>query len=410
MENCESLAKVLNVDPEMISNLDKEMEKRTGKVGVLDKVYKDNCAEIEKTLEALDSGDRSANHVRSVLRSAILTNEKELLEYLKNVEGKDEFEKAVNLSKKIARVEEGLFLKKDRAEGILRKRPPEHLLQYLGLKTIDEVLAKHDVAEVFSALRFIESEEWMHETFEVAYSGFTAEDFEERDIEVRVLGPAWHEIALKFVAKKHHNVSHLKEFGVIFLNPVKENVPGKFMRDFSLFLHYYHEIEFYSKLFKKYSTGADFAERLKSLLRGDVPEIYKAEAGEWLVVQRYLWKINPEDPRLFMPRVNPESMHWARGERDITQYSEPTKIFNLHLWHNLDWVGGIFDGGKDEVVSFDLEDNAMSLVSFMEGRNESFNYHQREAMWTRIFEEFVGGDENMEKILIENFDKGIVKF
>lgn len=410
MEHCEPLAKVLNVNPDLISSLDREMEKRTGKKGVLDKVYNDNCAEIEKTMKMLDSNERSANHVRSVLRSEILTNEKELLKYLETVEGKDEFEKAVNLSKKVARVGKGFFLKKDRAEGILRKRPPAHLLEYLGIATVDEVLAKHDVAEVFSALRFIESEEWMHETFEVAYSGFTADDFEEREIEVRVLGPAWHEIALKFVAKKHHNVSHLKEFGVIFLNPIKENVPGKFLRDFSLFMHYYHEIDFYSKLFRRYAREADFAERLKSLLRGDVPEIYKAEDGEWLIVQRYLSKINPQDPRLFLPRVNPESMHWARGERDITQYSEPTKMFNLHLWHNLDWVGGIFDGGKDEVVSFDLEDNAMSLVSFMEGRDEGFNYHQREAMWTKIFEEFVGGDGKMEEILIENFDKGIIKF
>ncbi len=410
MEHCEPLAKVLNVDPAMLSNLDREMEIRTGKSGTLDKIYKDNCAEMDKTLSLLDTGDRSANHVRGILRSAILTNEKELLKYLPSVEGKNEFEKAVNLSKKVARVERGFFLKKNRGEEILKKHQPEHLLEYLKTGNIDDVLSKHDVAEVFSVLRFIESEEWMHETFDVAYSAFTKDDFEERNIEVKVLGPEWHEIALKFVAKKHHNVSHLKEFGVIFLNPIQENIPGSFLRDFSLFMHYYHEIEFYSKLFRRNADSPDFAEKLKSLLRGDVPEIYKSEPGEWLVVQRYLWKINPQDPRLFLPRVNPESMHWARGEKDITEYSEPTKIFNLRLWHNLDWVGGIYDGGRDEIVSFDLEDNAMSLVSFMEGKNESFNYHQREAMWTKIFEEYVGGDKEMEKILIENFDKAVVKF
>jgi len=76
----------------------------------------------------------------------------------------------------------------------------------------------------------------------------------------------------------------------------------------------------------------------------------------------------------------------------------------------MDWVGGIFQNGKEDIISFDLEDNAMSLVSFMEGKNETFNYHQREAMWTRIFSEYVGGEEEMEKLLIENFDKGIIKF
>ena len=50
------------------------------------------------------------------------------------------------------------------------------------------------------------------------------------------------------------------------------DVPGKFLRDFALLLHYFHEIEFYSKLFKKYSAEENFAEKFKSLLRGDVKE------------------------------------------------------------------------------------------------------------------------------------------
>ena len=251
---------------------------------------------------------------------------------------------------------------------------------------------------------------WMHETFEKAYSGFTAADFEEREIEIKVLGPTWKEIAQKFVAKKHHNVSHLKEFGVIFINPIKENVPGKFLRDFALILHYFHEIDFYSRLFRKYSSGLDFSSKLKMLLRGDVPEIYKAEDGEWLIVQRYLAKENPQDPRLFLPRVNPESLHWLRGERDLTLFNVKDAKLDLRIWNNLDWVGGIFQDGAEDIVSFDLEDNAMSLVSFMEGKEVFFNYHQREAMWTKIFMEYVGGEKKMEKLLVDNFETGVIKF
>lgn len=224
-----------------------------------------------------------------------------------------------------------------------------------------------------------------------------------------MLGPEWREVAEKFVAKKHHNVSHLKEFGVIFLNPIKKDVPGKFLRDFALLFHYFHEIEFYSKLFRRYAANHGFAERLKSLLRGDVKEVERMEDGEWLIVQRYLWKENPRDPRLFLPRVNPESMHWFRGERDIVELGEAEKNMKLALWNNLDWVGLIVhdDGG---LVSFDLEDNAMAEVSAAEGKREFFSYHQREALWTRIFAEYVGGEFEMEKLLIENFEKGSILF
>ena len=43
-------------------------------------------------------------------------------------------------------------------------------------------------------------------------------------------------------------------------------------------------------------------------------------------------------------------------------------------------------------------------------KEENFNYHQREALWTKLFSEYVGGEEAMEKTLLDNFDKGIIKF
>jgi len=406
----DSLAKILGVDEGFLEGLGREMAKRGGKTGVMEKVAAMNAETVSRTLDILNSANRSAPHIRSILRQTILGHEKHLMTFVEEMPGKTEFDKASKLAKKIAKCGPGFFLKKELAAEILEKGKPEELLKYLKVGTVGEALKRHDVTELMSALRFTESDEWMHQTFEAAYSGFTAKDFEDREIEIKVLGPEWKTVSEKFVAKKHHNVSHLKEFGVIFLNPIRENIPGKFLRDFALLLHYFHEIEFYSKLFRHYSAAPDFAEKLKMFLRGDVPEIYKSEPGEWLIVQQYLWKVNPNDPRLFMPRVNPESMHWARGEHDLTTFEAPEAHLDLKLWHGLDWVGCVCAENNEQVVSFDLEDNAMSLVSFMEGKEESFNYHQRESMWTEIFKEYVGGEEAMEKLLIENFDKGVIRF
>ncbi|HEY4499588.1 MAG TPA: hypothetical protein VJH70_00440 [Candidatus Paceibacterota bacterium] len=404
------LGTILNVDSSLLEHLDKSMTRLIGKNNILEKVAAENEKIIDRTLKTLDSETRSTIHILSVLRKTIFSHEKQLLDFFEIVEGVNEFEKAALLSRKIAKVGKGFFLKKEFAEQILRKRVPTNLLKYLKAKTIDEVLQHHDVLEVFSTLRFIESNEWMHQTFEEAYANFTANDFEAREIEIKVLGPIWQDIAIKFVAKKHHNVSHLKEFGVIFLNPIKEDIPGKFLRDFALLLHYFHEVDFYSKLFQQYISHPDFTSRFKMLLRGDVPEIFKPQDGEWLIVQRYLTKENYKDPRLSLPRVNPESLHWSRGERDLTMFQSQDAKFDLRIWNNLDWVGGIFQDGQEDVVSFDLEDNAMSLVSFMEGKEVIFNYHQREAMWTKIFMEYAGGEEKMEKLLLDNFYTGSIRF
>jgi len=412
------LARLLDIDLAALEKFDAAMRERgrdsispDGRAGVLERIFDENEKAISWMLATLNSGERSSTpHLKSVLRKKVLAEEKNFLNFLEIVRGKDQFEKAAVLARKIARVGKGMFLKHDYAARILVQRPPEHILEYLKVGSVTELLKRHNVTEVFAALRFMETDAWMHETFEQAYSAFTPADFEEREIEVKVIGPEWEAVSRDFVAHKRHNVSHLKEFGVIFINPIREDVPGKFLRDFALLLHYCHEIDFYSKLFRRAAAGPDFAEKLKSFLRGDVREGYSPGPGEWLIIQRYLAKDNPKDPRLFVPHANPESMHWSRGERDLAHFVAPELKSDMKLWNDLDWVGAIFEDGGGEVVSFDLEDNAMSLVSFMEGREESFNYHQKEALWTKLFMEYAGGEEGMEKLLIENFEKGTVQF
>lgn len=403
-------ARILGVSPELIDNLDAVMRGRLYlKRDVLDDLRNENEKRIGSLLGALHVKERDSKQVLKLLQELILKHEQQLQGVLNRTEGISFFDKIVKLSRKVANVGEGYFLKREYAKAILAKRKPEKLLAYLGYSTVEELLSKEDVTEIFAALRFVEDDAWMHKTFEEAYSSFTAKDFEQRPIEIKVLGPQWAEVAAKFVAKKHHNVSHLKEFGVIFINPIKQDTPGKLIRDFALLLHYFHEIEFYSKLFRHYAPRPDFAERLKALLRGDVASGAGLKPGQWLIVQRYLVKESPTDPRLFIPRVNPESLHWMRGERDLTNFGLVRSDLDLEVWQSLDWTA-MMARKNSELISFDLEDNAMASVSSAEGGHQFFTYHQREALWTKMFEAYVGGETAMERLLIENYEKGVIAF
>ncbi len=422
-----SLSRILGVPEEVLISLDASMSKATGKSGTLTALENSIQTSVRDTLGKLGVQGEEPIAIKKALREAIFAHEKQLLDFLNGIPGSTEFEKAATLAKMIAPLGRGFFLRKEFAEQILKSRLPANVLSYFKVNSVDGLLKKHDVLEVFSALRFMESNEWMHETFKEAYKNFTATDFEEREIKVEVLGPAWQEVAAQFVAKKHHNVSHLKEFGVIFINPIREDLGGKFLRDFALLFHYFHEVHFYAKLFKRYSEEPNFPKRFASLLRGDVigdspSQIREGKTweGNWFIIQRYLVKENPADPRLFLPRVNPESLHWARGERDLVEFGAREAKIDLEFWRDLDWVAAYFN---DELVSFDLEDNAMSAVSYNEGKEEFFTYHQKEALWTKLFSMYVRGspshisggetregEEAMEKLLIENFDEGVIQF
>lgn len=360
---------------------------------------------LDHRLALLDlSLDSTKEEVEQRVFEQIRNDEKRLYQYIGVSTDAFDFHKIAEKAREITGERQGFFLRKEYAREILTNRPPEFTMEQLGYSSVEEMLEKEDIMDVFSALRFTETDEWMHATFDAAYQKFDADCFEHRNIEIRVLGERYKEVAEKFVAKKHHNVSHLKEFGVIFVNPIAQTDPGKFIRDFALLLHYTYEIVFYSKLFEQYVGDEAFNEHFISLLRGDVPEAVDIKEGQWLVIQRYLWKDNPEDPRLFTPRVNPEALHWHRAEQDVVA------AFNFSFWDNTDFIAYPFPGTPDKhLVSFDLEDVAMGFVAYEKGLVDRFFYHQQEALWNNLFARCVGGYDEMEKYIIKNMDKSVIR-
>ena len=409
---------ILRVEESVLENLENDMEEILSKGGIVAEVQNDMHNAIEKRLELLGlNKDSNAEKIVYALTEHIGKDEQGLYACVSgNREDFEDIKKAKKLFEKLRELafeilsdKEGYFLKKEKAQEILLKYPPVGTIEYLKYKDVWELLEKEDITEVMSALRFTETNEWMHKAFDVAYGSFSADDFEKRQIELRMLGPQWYEIGKKFVEKKHHNVSHLKEFGIIFLNPINQHLQGALFRDFALFFHYFHEISFYSKLFEKNFASENFAEHLKALLRGDVLEKNSVTKGEWLIVQRYLWKENHKDPRLSLPRVNPEALHWHKGEQDLVEFGKKREEISFEFWNNMDWVAGYFKNkeGQDSLISFDLEDNAMSFVSASHEGDEYVKYHQQEALWNELFRRYVGTEER-DKLLMDNFSKGII--
>ncbi|MFN7088393.1 MAG: hypothetical protein ACK4NX_01005, partial [Candidatus Paceibacteria bacterium] len=320
------------------------------------------------------------------------------------------YKTVLGFAREISRVGEGLFLKHKKALELLEAQPPQRIIEALGYKNISELLGKEDLLEIYSALRFLEGSDWLNNVFFKQYENLTPSDFEMRQIETRVISSHWVEPAKKFMKKKHHNLSHLKELGVIFIIPWTLGHVGETMRMFSLLVHYMHEIEFYSKLFLKFSEDPEtFSAKFISSLRGDVLEKRPQDENTWLIVQRYLAKDDENDWRLFWPHVNPEALHWQKAEEDLVRMGTHFKLPGLGFWHDLDWVGDYFKTGVgiDVLVSFDLVDTAMSLV----GREElkKYLYHHQEALWNKIFECYFGGKEILWKMIYDNWDNHQIK-
>ncbi len=395
-------------------DLEEKLNKLTGKSGVIENIMKENEILVRRTFEELGmaSDQCDARSVYDILVKRLVHMDEHLYNFL----DKPDLSKMAAVCGKLCdtaltlnKPPKGFFIKKEKAAQLLEKFPPQNLLDHFGYKTVSELIDKQSFESVFSALRFAQDQNWMHKFFDEAYSDLEIDDFEEREVVLKVLEPEWLDVAEKFLEKKYHNVSHLKELGIIFIIPLTIDTPGETLRLFTLILHYLNEVPFYSKLFRKYSHEADFANKLKSLLRGDVPEGPRPDKNTFRIVQRYLAKDDPDDFRLLEPHFNPEAEHWYKAEGDLGKI---TSLIGAEgqafgYWQGLDFVGDFFtsESGQEKLVSFDLIDLVMSLVKKGEVK---YLYHQEEALWNKVFIEYLGRDK-INELVEENIISGFIK-
>lgn len=423
MSPIEYFSKILRIEPQALEGFTRLLGEKTGKQNVLQNLQQQNEEKLKTTMDRLGIQARSsAPEALKGLDVWVGETEASLLAALgitKAPATSEEFSQTgtlfCNSAVALLGSRSGFFLKVEKARQLLEKYPPPVMMRALGYTEVRDLLMKENLFELWAALRFIESRSWMNETFLPSFRELTAADFEERPIRLFVLPKKWLEISEKddqFLKKKYHNVSHLKELGVIFIVPIEVQAEGLLLRIFMLLLHYLHEVNFYSRLFRQAQSSGNFAAEMISYLRGDVSEVKELTGDrQFLIVQRYLAKENPEDPRLWMPHVNPEAMHWRGAENDLARFARNISNPIIDVWHDLDWVGGIFSG---TFVPFNLIDALMSMIS-REGGNSAdhaevkYRYHHQEALWNKIFFEYLGEDK-VGDLIIAHLRDGYATF
>lgn len=412
MESYKKLAKILRTDKDVLKKIEETIISILGHNSVLDKIVRENDEIMKEKLEILNIKENSAPEIYRSLIDKIKIADHEIFNLFEkpNFEDTSSCKTILSSASEFSAIPDGFFLKEEKAKEFLLNIPPPNILKFLKYENSRELIEKEDLFEVYSALRFIENAKWLNTVFFKQYESLTPTDFEKRKIKIAILDTKWRSAAENFLKKKYHNISHLKELGVIFIIPVRLNVPGETLRTFALILHYFHEIDFYARLFQKYAAKENFSEKLISGLRGDVldtPFLNEDLGKKWLIAQRYLAKDDEYDTRLFTPHVNPEALHWAKAENDIARLGEKFNIPELIFWNNLDWVGDFYKAESgDALVSFNLIDTAMDLV--MEHDMIKYLYHHQESLWNKIFISFMG-QKKTEQTIIDNFDKGVIE-
>ncbi|MFB6182177.1 MAG: hypothetical protein ABEJ24_04765 [Candidatus Magasanikbacteria bacterium] len=417
MSNLVNLHELLRTDKSTIDELEQKMEQATGKSGVVDQLEQDIAAKITNRLDQLGLSPKDS---AEDIHQALLDKVEELNSKLHEITNKcylndpDSCKDFIELAESLVAddVKSGFYIKPEKVKELFHKNPPPNVMDALGYSDVNNMLEQEDFWELAASLRFAEDMDWLNNVFFKPYNNLSRDDFEYRPTRVKVLDTRWNDIASGFVDKKLHNVSHLKELGLIFVIPYSTEKKGETLQVFSLILHYFHEIEFYSSLFEKYvNDRKKCSQCVISALQGKIKELNQPEGHYcWQIVQRYLAKEDENDPRLFQPHVNPESLHWDQAQKDIQKLKHDYDDLDLEFWEDMNYVGCNFSSQQDgdKLINMNLKDNAISFVRSI-GEEAKYRYHQQEALWNELFRRYIGYDK-MVKLSKDNFNEGQICF
>lgn len=298
-------------------------------------------------------------------------------------------------------------LKNSVARQMLISNPPPNSMKLLGFSDVKLMLKEVDFKEVYSALRFAEGEEWLSR-FNLKYKNLKPSDFTRGKTEVIKMPIRWAPLTKSFIQKKKHNITHLKELGLVVviesLDPQLSH--GITLKALPLITHYFYEIHLYSSFFKNLAAShhdqpvqfgriiTDTILASPKIERKDLPtNINLAHQNvSWRVVQRYFGKLKDkeEHPEIFEPHLQPEDLHWDKAESIIGR-----AIPELLVFEDLDFVGMIKDG---KPISLNLMDLTLSF-SNKERYGEHLYYHFRESLWNEIFATYMGQDALENQLL-----------
>jgi hypothetical protein len=270
-------------------------------------------------------------------------------------------------------------LKHSVAKKIIKSYPPKNVMKQLGYRSVDSMLKRESIDELFVGIRFMESESWQEKLLS-KYSKLNPSDFENREVEVLLLdGKKWGGKAFTYAKSHKHNITNLKEMGVVAILPLPvSNMPGITIVLIPRILYYINEVRTYSTYFKHHQVKNEFGATLVKTLLED-PSRHVTVAGQhlhWRVVHHFYGQESVSHPEFFEPHILPEDLFWRKAEQILFRI-EPA----LHFWHEVDFVGKIFD---DKPVSFNLMDVATNFINKTPYERRYF-YHMKESLWNELF-------------------------
>ena len=383
------LSELLAAEEPLFGMAIKQLEQASGDSSVDVRLTAEIIGKVHMKMRALglDPTDTTGRELYGALCSLLAQHDRFLAERIGAQDASSAQEVVSRVIETVAALDvpkNAWLLKHSVAKRLLQAMPPKKVMKQLGYRSIDSMIKREPISEVFGAIRFLETEAWQNK-FIHSYKSLKPTDFEVRPIEIiQVDAKKWGSTASSFVSTKRHNITHLKEVGVVLLLPLPfERTSGITITTLPLILHYINEIRLYSSFFKMQQVRSNFSEILIDSLIHD-PGKHVQIGGQhihWRVIHRHFGTQEDNHPDIFEPHVERDDLLWRKTE-EVLYRLEPA----LHFWYDAEYVGVAFDGRP---VSFNLMDVAVSYINDLSYGHQAI-HHLRDSLWNEIYLRYMG--------------------
>ncbi|MGZ6005429.1 MAG: hypothetical protein ACXWLH_04735 [Candidatus Saccharimonadales bacterium] len=290
-------------------------------------------------------------------------------------------------------------IKHSTAKRLLSQSPPKHVMKQLRYRSVDSLLKRANIDEVFAAIYFAESPSWQ-ERFVAAYKKLEPSDFETRQISVIALdGKRWGDSATKFISQNHHNIIRVNEMGVVAILPMSvENMPGLAITLLPLIIYHLNKIRSISSYLKLNQVKPTFNSHFAKAVSGSLRNVASLQGRPlaWETIHKHFGRSSGRSaPEVFAPHIQSEDLLWQQAE-DVLYKLEPA----LKFWEGLDYVAAPL---AKLPVSLSLLDNAVSYCNQLEYGQQSVQFF-REALRRELYMRYLE-QQPIEDHVTSQFDE-----
>ena len=376
-----------------------ELESASGSPGVDLHLTSEIAKKIHNKIRelGLDPMDTTGKELYHGLQALIKVHDEFLMKILGGQDADDTADllrRCVSAVQGLAIPKQSWVLKHSVAKRLLKSTPPKKVMKQLSYRSVDSMLKRENIEELFVALYFIESRAWL-ERFIKTYKKLKPSDFEVRPISILEFSTAsWGQAVTDYVYQNRQNIIVLKDMGIIGVLPLPNGqLRGICITMIALLLHYINDIRLYSSYFKLQQVKPDFDHLIIETLLSDAQPVAKLvnQPLHWRVIQRFYGRAGRQShPQIFEPHIQPEDIEWRQAEQ-VMYRIEPA----LKFWEDIDYVANLYD---DYLVSFNLIDNILCYCNDLSYGQQSV-IHFQESLWDELLVRYLQQGSLEEQVL-----------